>query len=130
MNLIKAKVAPLGLEPSLLDRLKDARWIESPGYPVAACGRKPSRPGAARRAGSAAAADCDLFMLVVDGWQPGPCERRRIRPGLGPLVPGAPPARGCPRAWSWSPASIGPNSAAAGSHGPDGTTSASSFASR
>ena len=49
MSLIKARVAPLGLEPSLLDRLNDARWIESPGYPPAECGRKPARKGAVRR---------------------------------------------------------------------------------
>ena len=35
MNLIKARVEPLGLAPSLMDRLKDAQWIESPGYPKA-----------------------------------------------------------------------------------------------
>ena len=33
MNLIKARVEPLGLAPGVLDRLKEARWIESPGYP-------------------------------------------------------------------------------------------------
>ncbi len=33
MNLIKARVEPLGLAPGVLDRLREARWIESPGYP-------------------------------------------------------------------------------------------------
>ena len=66
MNLIKAKVAPLGLEPSLLDRLRDARWIESPGYQPASAAE--SRRGRAQRvAGLAAAADCDLCILVING---------------------------------------------------------------
>ncbi len=65
MNLIKAKVAPLGLEPSLLERLRDARWIESPGYQMASAAE--SRRGRAQRvAGIAAAADCDLCILVVN----------------------------------------------------------------
>jgi hypothetical protein len=66
MNLIKAKVAHLCLEPSLLERLKDARWIESPGYPTASAAE--SRRGRAQRvAGIAAAAECDLFVLVISG---------------------------------------------------------------
>ena len=66
MNLIKAKVAPLGLEPSLLERFADARWIESPGYPAASAAE--SRRGRAQRvAALAAAAECDLFILVVNG---------------------------------------------------------------
>jgi hypothetical protein len=66
MSLIKAKVAPLFLEPSLLDRLTDARWIESPDYPAASAAE--SRRGRAQRvAGIAAAADCDLCILVING---------------------------------------------------------------
>ncbi len=69
MNLIKAKVAPLGLEPSLLDRLKEARFIEAPSYPPASAAE--SRRGKAQRvAGVAAAAECDLFILVVSGSNP------------------------------------------------------------
>ena len=71
MNLIKAKIAPLCLEPSLLERLRDARWIESPGYQPASAAE--SRRGRAQRvAAIAAAADCDLCILVVT--------RRRLRP--------------------------------------------------
>jgi uncharacterized protein len=66
MNLIKAKVAPLCLEPSLLDRLKDARWIESPGYPAASAAES-RRTRAQRMAGVAAAASCDLIVLVING---------------------------------------------------------------
>jgi hypothetical protein len=66
INLLKARVAPLGVEPTLIDRLKEARWIESSGYPpsVAALSR---RERAGRLAGIAAAAQCDLLILVVDG---------------------------------------------------------------
>jgi hypothetical protein len=66
MSLIKAKVAPLCLEPSLLDRLKDARWVESPGYPAASA-QESRRARTQRMAGVAAAAECDLFVLVIDG---------------------------------------------------------------
>jgi predicted GTPase len=69
MNLIKARVAPLGLEPSLLDRLKDARFIESPGYPPTGAAES-RRTRAQRAAALAAAAECDLFILVVNGASP------------------------------------------------------------
>ena len=66
MSLLKAKVAPLGLEPSVLERFAEARWIESPGYPAASAAE--SRRGRAQRAAAlAAAAQCDLFVLVVSG---------------------------------------------------------------
>ena len=117
MNLLKAKVAPLGLEPSLLDRLKDARWIESPGYPPASAAES-RRARAQRAAGLAAAAECDLLILVINGCQPGPRQRRRVRPGVGPLVPGAPAARGPAGARRRRPASTGPISAAAGRRPP------------
>jgi hypothetical protein len=69
MSLLKARVAPLGLEPTLLDRLKDARWIEASGYPpsITALSR---RERAGRLAAITAAARCDLLILVVDGCRP------------------------------------------------------------
>jgi hypothetical protein len=66
MNLVRARVAPLGLEPSLLDRLTDAHWIEAPGYPPSMSGEN-RRDRAQRQAAVAAASDCDLLVLVVDG---------------------------------------------------------------
>jgi uncharacterized protein len=66
MNLLKARVAPLGLEPTLLDRLKEARWIESSGYPASVASMS-RRERAGRLAAIAAAAQCDLLILVVDG---------------------------------------------------------------
>jgi uncharacterized protein len=69
MSLIKAKVAPLGIEPSLIDRLKDARFVEAPGYPAASAAES-RRTRAQRAAGLAAAAECDLFVLVISGSNP------------------------------------------------------------
>jgi hypothetical protein len=69
MSLIKAKVAPLGIEPSLFDRLKDAHFVEAPGYPAASAAES-RRTRAQRAAGLAAAAECDLFVLVINGCHP------------------------------------------------------------
>ena len=69
MTLIKAKVAPFGIEPSLIDRLKDARFVEAPGYPAASAAES-RRTRAQRAAGLAAAAECDLFILVINGCNP------------------------------------------------------------
>jgi predicted GTPase len=68
MNLIKARVEPLGLAPSLMDRLKEARWIESPGYPRADVAET-RRDRYHRETSVAAAAESDLLVLVVDGCQ-------------------------------------------------------------
>ena len=68
MNLIKARVEPLGLAPSLMDRLKEARWIESPGYPRADVAET-RRDRYQRESAVTAAAECDLLVLVVDGCQ-------------------------------------------------------------
>ncbi len=66
MNLIKARVEPLGLAPSLMDRLKDARWIESPGYPRSDIAES-RRDRFQRESAVTAAAECDLLVLVIDG---------------------------------------------------------------
>ena len=68
-NLVKARLATLGLDSSSLDRLEGARWIESSGYPVSAAAES-RRDRASRQAAISAAADCDLLVLVVDGCQP------------------------------------------------------------
>ena len=111
MSLIKAKVAPLGIEPSLIDRLKEARFVEAPGYPAASAAES-RRTRAQRAAGLAAAAECDLFVLVING-----CNRttrttwRLPRPGTAGSR-STPSTRSRPRS-SLSPASIGLISAAA-----------------
>jgi predicted GTPase len=66
MHLIKARVASLGLDPTLFDRFKEARWIETSGYPAAAVSES-RRDRAARQAALTAATQCDLLILVVDG---------------------------------------------------------------
>jgi uncharacterized protein len=65
-NLIKARVESLGLAPSLIDRLKDARWIESPGYPRSDV-VETKRDRYQRQSSVAAAAESDLLVLVIDG---------------------------------------------------------------
>jgi uncharacterized protein len=68
MTLIKARVEPLGLAPSLIDRLTQARWVESPGYPRSDVAET-RRDRYQRESSVAAAAECDLLMLVIDGCQ-------------------------------------------------------------
>jgi uncharacterized protein len=65
-NLIKARVESLGLAPSLIDRLRDARWIESPGY-LRADVAETRRDRYQRQSSVAAAAESDLIILVIDG---------------------------------------------------------------
>ncbi len=69
MNLIKARVEPLGLAPSLMDRLKEARWIELPGYPRSNV-TESRRDRDQRESSVTAAAECDLLVVVIDGCQP------------------------------------------------------------
>jgi hypothetical protein len=66
LSLIKSSMAPLGIEPPLIDRLHEARYIEAPGYPPAGAAET-RRARAKRAAGLAAAAECDLFVLVING---------------------------------------------------------------
>jgi hypothetical protein len=66
MNPIKARLVGLGLEPSLFDRVKEARWIESSGYEASSdAGSRAFR--SSLKGALAAAAECDLLLLVVDG---------------------------------------------------------------
>jgi uncharacterized protein len=65
MNLIKARVEPLGLAPSLVDRLRDAQWVESPGYPRSDV-PETRRDRYQRESSVTAAAECDLLVLVID----------------------------------------------------------------
>jgi hypothetical protein len=65
-HLIMARVESLGLAPSLIDRLRDARWIETPGYPRSDVAET-RRDRYQRQSSVAAAAESDLFVLVIDG---------------------------------------------------------------
>jgi predicted GTPase len=70
MTALKARVAALELEPSLLDRVRDARWIEAPAYPPASAAER-RRDRARRAAAVTAATESDLLVLVVDGCRQG-----------------------------------------------------------
>ncbi len=112
MNLIKARVEPLGLAPSLIDRLKEARWIEFAGYPRSDVAET-RRDRYQRESSVTAAAECDLLVLVIDGCQPdhGPDSHLRM-----PGTDGSAniPSASCRRPSSSSPAWTVPSLAAGG----------------
>ena len=54
--------------PALLDRLKEARWIEIAGLPESDVAET-RRDRYQRESAVAAAAECDLLVLVIDGCQ-------------------------------------------------------------
>jgi hypothetical protein len=69
LSLVKAKLAPLGIESSLIDRLSNAHFVEAQGYPLGSAAD--SRKTRARRSAAlAAATDCDLFILVINACTP------------------------------------------------------------
>ena len=65
-HLIKARVESLGLAPSLIERLKEVRWTEFPGYARSDV-PETKRDRYQRESSVAAAADSDLLVLVIDG---------------------------------------------------------------
>jgi hypothetical protein len=66
LRLVKARLESSGLDPSIIERLKGARWVEVPGYTVHPDGES-ARDRATRRDAVAAAVEADLLVLVVDG---------------------------------------------------------------
>ena len=65
-SLIAARFEGRGLDPSLAERLRSVRRVEVPGYPRAAeSDSRRNRP--LRQSAVAAAIDCDLLILVIDG---------------------------------------------------------------
>ncbi len=66
MKLIKARVEPMGISASLLGRLQDARWIETPGYPRSDVAEN-KRDRYQRETTVATAAESDLLVLLIDG---------------------------------------------------------------
>ena len=65
-SLIKARFEGRGLDPELVDRLKNVRWNEVPGYPLTV-DKESRRDRALRQSAVSAAIDCDLLVLVIDG---------------------------------------------------------------
>ncbi len=68
LTLLKARLAGLAVEPELLDRLRDAQWIEAPDYTTWA-DSEGRRDRARRQAAVEAAVEGDLLVLVIDGRQ-------------------------------------------------------------
>jgi hypothetical protein len=67
--LLKARLANLGVEAALVERLRDARWVESPAYSTWT-GAEGRRDRARRQVAVEAAAAGDLLILVVDAGRP------------------------------------------------------------
>ncbi len=68
LTLLKARLAGLAVEPELLDRLRDAQWIEAPDY-TAWTESESRRDRARRQAAVEAGVEGDLLVLVIDGRQ-------------------------------------------------------------
>ncbi len=65
-SLVAVRLEGRGLDSSLAERLRNVRWVEVPGYPPVA--ESESRRGRSlRQSAVAAAIDCDLLILVIDG---------------------------------------------------------------
>jgi len=71
---IRARLEGMGLDGALVDRLKNVRFFEVPGYTTRSTPEHDSRTDRnTREAAVEAAVDCDLLILVVDG-------RKSLRP--------------------------------------------------
>ncbi len=69
LTLIKARLSNLAIEPSLLDRLRDATWVEVPDYTT--WDEHETRRDRARiQAAVAAAVAVDMLILTIDARQP------------------------------------------------------------
>jgi hypothetical protein len=70
LTLLKAKLSNVAIEPELIDRLRDGRWVEVPDYTSWA--ESPSRRDRARiQAAVDAALAADMLILAVDARQSG-----------------------------------------------------------
>jgi uncharacterized protein len=68
LTLIKARLSNLAVDPSLLDRLRDANWVEVPDY--TSWGETESRRDSARiQVAVASAVAVDMFILAIDARQ-------------------------------------------------------------
>src|SRR5690606_10620835 len=67
---IRARLEGMGLDPSLVDRLKNVKYVEVPGY--APTGGRPGESRSDRQARETAVStsvDGDMLVLVIDGRQ-------------------------------------------------------------
>jgi hypothetical protein len=67
-TLLKARLSSSSVAPSLVDRLRDAEWIEAPGYTLWT-GAETRRDRSRRDAAIEASTSGDLLILVVDACQ-------------------------------------------------------------
>jgi hypothetical protein len=69
LTLLKARLSNLAIEPSLIDRLRDATWVEAPDYSSWTEG--PSRRDRARiQTAVDSAVGTDLLIIAINGRQP------------------------------------------------------------
>jgi uncharacterized protein len=67
LQRLKQELTALGLDAASVERMNDARWVEAPGYSVRAGAGETRGERSSRQAAVAAAVECDLLLLVVDG---------------------------------------------------------------
>jgi hypothetical protein len=68
LTLLKARLAGMAVEPELIDRLRDAHWVEAPDY-TTWIESESRRDRSRRQATIEAAVEGDLLILVIDGRQ-------------------------------------------------------------
>ncbi|SIO66762.1 hypothetical protein SAMN05444166_8211 [Singulisphaera sp. GP187] len=66
LSLVKAKLAAGGLDEALIERLRTAQFVETPGYTTNPGGES-ARDRATRREAVEEAVEADLMILVIDG---------------------------------------------------------------
>ena len=69
LTLLKARLSNLAIEPDLIDRLRDAHWVEAPDY-TTWTDSESRRDRARRQAAVEAAVQADMLILVINGRQP------------------------------------------------------------
>jgi hypothetical protein len=68
LTLLKARLSNLAVDPELLERLRDARWVEAPDY-TSWTETEGRRDRARRQVAVEVAVQADLLLLVIDGRQ-------------------------------------------------------------
>ncbi len=65
---IRARLEGMGLDPSLVDRLKNVKYVEVPGYTTTGAADRESRGDrTSREAAVAASVDADMLIFAIDG---------------------------------------------------------------
>ena len=69
LTLLKARLSNLAIEPTMIDRLRDARWVEAPDY-TSWTDTESRRDRARIQAGAEVAVAADMLILTIDARQP------------------------------------------------------------